>query len=244
MNLPTPYRECGCHDPETGKRLGRACPKLGTVRGHGAWYVRYEAPRREGGRRQPVLGPFRTERDAKNKLAEVLGRLGQGMNVDDGRMLLGDYLERRLRWWESERELKPKTLESYREAVELYFRPGLGHVRLAELREHHFRDLYASMRLINRPGEGDGQDETLRRLLEARATVPHLPGRRASTRPLSEARIKRIHAVAQSARCRAWCRIPSRSTRRRGEVRRQARRPEGPSPGVDGAADRAVARYR
>ena len=146
-----------------------------------------------------MLGPFRTERDAKNKLAEVLGRLGQGMNVDDGRMLLGDYLERRLRWWESERELKPKTLESYREAVELYFRPGLGHVRLAELREHHFRDLYASMRLINRPGEGDGQDETLRRPLEARATVPHLPGRRASTRPLSEARIKRIHAVAQSA---------------------------------------------
>ena len=52
MNLPTPYRECGCHDPETGKRLGRACPKLGTVRGHGAWYVRYEAP--AGGRPPPA----------------------------------------------------------------------------------------------------------------------------------------------------------------------------------------------
>lgn len=155
MKLPAPYRECGCRDPQTGKRLRRSCPKLGVVKGRGAWYVRYEAHRREGGRRrQPVLGPFRTEKQAKDKLAEVLGRLGQGVNVDDGRMLFSDYLERRLRWWESERELKPKTLDSYREAIELYFRPGLGHVRLAELRELHFRDLYASMRLINRPGEG------------------------------------------------------------------------------------------
>lgn len=200
MKLPTPYRECGCRDPQTGRRLGRACPKLGTVKGHGAWYVRYEAPRSTGGRRrQPVLGPFRTEREARDKLTEVLTRTSQGVNVDDGRMLFGDYLERRLRWWESERELKPTTLGSYREAIELYFRPGLGHIRLSELRDRHFRDLYASMRLINRPGEDDGQDEILRRLLEARAKAPHLGRRLASTRPLSEARIKRIHAVAQSA---------------------------------------------
>lgn len=153
MKLPAPYRDCGCHDPQTGKRLHGACPKLGTVKGHGAWYVRYEAPRgADGRRRQPVLGPFRTEKQAREKLADVLARLGQGVNVDDGRMLFGDYLERRVRWWESERELKPKTLDSYREAIELYFRPGLGHVRIAELRELHFRDLYASMRPINRPG--------------------------------------------------------------------------------------------
>lgn len=205
MNLPKPYRDCGCHDPETGKRLHKACPKLGTVKGHGAWYVRYEAPRSTatGRRRQPILGPFRTEKEAREKLTDVLARAGQGVNVDDGRMLFGDYLERRLRWWESERELKPATLESYREAIELYFRPGLGHVKLAELRDHHFRDLYAAMRLINRSGELGGQDseilELYRRLLDARAKAPHAGRRLHSTRPLSEARIKRIHAVAQSA---------------------------------------------
>lgn len=204
MKLPKPYRECGCTDPETGRRLRRTCPKLGNVKGHGAWYVRYEAPRSANGRRrQPVLGPFRTETEAKRKLAEVLGRLGQGVNVDDGRMMFGAYLERRLRWWESERELKPKTLESYREAIQLYFIPGLGHVKLADLRDHHFRDLYAAMRLINRPSDDDnvhdGILEILRRLLEARAKAPHAGPRLASTRPLSEARIKRIHAVAQSA---------------------------------------------
>jgi integrase len=199
MKLPTPYRDCGCHDPQTGRRLHGACPKLGT-KGHGAWYVRYEAPRgADGRRRQPVLGPFRTEKQAKDKLAEVLARIGQGAHVDDRRTTFGDYLTRRLRWWESERELKPSTLDSYREAIELYFRPGLGHVRLADLRDHHFRDLYAAMRKINRAGHDDGQDETFRRLLEARATAPYAGRRLASTRPLTEARIKRIHAVAMSA---------------------------------------------
>lgn len=201
MKLPAPYRDCGCHDPETGKRLHGACPKLGTVKGHGAWYVRYEAPRdpSTGRRRQPILGPFRTEKQAKDRLAEVLARIGQGAHVDDRRTTFGDYLTRRLRWWESEREIKPSTLDSYREAIELYFRPGLGHVKLTELRDHHFRDLYAAMRKINRLAQDDSQDETLRRLLEARAKAPHAGRRLASTRPLTEARIKRIHAVASTA---------------------------------------------
>lgn len=52
------------------------------------------------------------------------------------------------------------------------------------------------MRLINRPGEAEDRGELLRRLVTARSARD---GRRISTRPLSEARIKRIHAVAQSA---------------------------------------------
>jgi len=126
----------------------------------------------------------------------VLARIGQGAHVDDRRTTFSQYLTRRLSWWESEAELKPSTLASYREAVELYFRPGLGHVRLTDLRDHHFRDLYAAMRLINRPGQDDKRSDMLRRLLDARS---ERDGRRVSSRPLSEARIKRIHAVALSA---------------------------------------------
>jgi hypothetical protein len=55
------------------------------------------------------------------------------------------------------------------------------------------------MRLINRPELAAGHNELLRRLTEARVRVAQLPGQRASTRPLSEARIKRVHAVALSA---------------------------------------------
>lgn len=73
---------------------------------------------------------------------------------------------------------------------------AVGSVPAADLRDHHFRDLYAAVRLINRPGEAEDRGELLRRLVTARSARD---GRRISTRPLSEARIKRIHAVAQSA---------------------------------------------
>ena len=199
MKPAEPYRECWCRDPETGRPLGRSCPKLGQ-KGHGAWYAQYEAPRgADGRRRRPRIGPYPTKKAATEALADAIGRVRQGAHIEDRRTTFGDYLTRRLRWWQSEAELKPSTLASYREAVELYFRPGLGHVRLADLRDHHFRDLYAAMRLINRPERVGEHGELLRRLLEARARAPHVPGRLASSRPLSDARIKRIHAVALSA---------------------------------------------
>jgi integrase len=96
--------------------------------------------------------------------------------------------------------LKPRTWASYEEACRLYLTPGIGHIKLADLRDHHIRGLYASMRKINRPEAEEGSgDETLRRLLAARATVAQLPGRLIGTRPLSEAGIRRRHAVLVAA---------------------------------------------
>jgi integrase len=202
MKPPEPYRECWCRDPDTGHPLGRRCQKLGQ-KGHGAWYAQYEAPRgADGRRRRPRLGPYATKKAATEALAEALGRVRQGGHIEDRRTTFGEYLTRRLRWWESEAELAPSTLTSYREAIELYFRPGLGHVRLVDLRDSNFRDLHAAMRLINRDGRAApdaGLAEVLRRLTETRATAAHVPGRLASTRPLTDARIRRVHAVALSA---------------------------------------------
>ncbi len=64
------------------------------------------------------------------------------------------------------------------------------------MRDHHFRDLHAAMRLINRPGQDADRGDILRRLLGARA---ERDGRLRSSKPLPEARIRRIHAVALSA---------------------------------------------
>ena len=196
MKPPKPYRACSCRDPQTGRLIGRSCPGLGR-KGHGGWYARYEAPRSaDGPRRRPRIGPFATERECREALDTAIGRVRQGAHVEDRSRTFGSYLTDRLRWWESEAELKPSTLASYREAIELYFRPGLGHVRLVDLRDRHFRDLYAAMRLINRPEAADDRGDLLRRLLAARS---ERDGKRISTRPLSDARIKRIHAVALSA---------------------------------------------
>ena len=90
----------------------------------------------------------------------------------------------------------PSTLASYREATELYLRPALGHLRLADLRDHHFRDLAAAMRKINRPEADADRSDLLRRLLAARAVRD---GQRYSTRPLTDARIQRVLAVASSS---------------------------------------------
>lgn len=185
-----PFRKCSCRDPETGQLVGPSCLKLGQ-KGHGSWHVRYEAPRSgDGPRRRPYLGPFTTKRAAEEPRDEAIGLIRQGAHVEDRRLTFGDYLARRLRWWESEAEIRPRTLDS----------AGLGHVKLGDLREHHFRELYAAMRLINRDDDVPAASaEMLRRLLEARARVPRVPERLASSRPLSDARIRRLHAVASSA---------------------------------------------
>lgn len=69
--------------------------------------------------------------------------------------------------------LAPSTFASYTEGVELYFRPGLGHIRLVDLRADDIRALYAAMRKISRAEDGD-RSELLRRLLAARARW-HVP---------------------------------------------------------------------
>jgi integrase len=193
---PKPVRKCWCRDPRTGREYGNACPDRDR-KGRRAWYVRYSAPVTADGKRPRIwLGPYATERECSNALLDALGKIRSGRHVDDRRTKFGEYLDRRLRWWESEADIKPSTLASYREAIDLYFKPGLGHEYLVDLRDHHFRDLATAMRKINTPyADGDVSD-LLRRLLTARATRD---GKRISTRPLTDARIRRILAVASSA---------------------------------------------
>ena len=66
-------------------------------------------------------------------------------------MKTADYLRRWVEWKAS--DLKPSTLSSYREAIDLYFVPALGHVKLGDLREQHVRELITAMRKIE-PGRG------------------------------------------------------------------------------------------
>ncbi len=200
MKPPEPYRECWCRDPVTNRPLGRSCPQLGQ-KGHGAWYAntRHRAPLTVGADargsartrpRRPPAKPWPT-RSAGSR---------QGAHVDDRRTTFGEYLTRRLGWWESEAEIKPSTLASYREAIELYFRPGLGHVRLVDLRDQDFRDLYAAMRLINRPEAGRPQRD---------APQADRGARRAHARPA------RIHPAADRSRGSSGCTQSRRAPQRR-----------------------------
>jgi hypothetical protein len=92
----------------------------------GRWTARYTAPPGpDGKRRQPrVYG--RIKKECSDALVAALGRVSVGSPVDDRRAKYGEHLDRRLRWWESEHEIKPSTLASYREAADLYLRPRSG----------------------------------------------------------------------------------------------------------------------
>jgi integrase len=199
-----PYRSCSCRDPGTGRQLGRKCEQL-AAKNHGRWFARFEAPPgADAKRRQLRVGPYATEREAKAAVVRALGKISDGKHVDDRKTTLAEHLDRWLEWKRS--ALAPSTFASYREGVELYFRPGLGHIRLVDLRADDIKALYAAMRKISRAEDGD-RSELLRRLVAARArwhvpTGPRAGQRvreRISTRPLTDARIRRMHAVLRAA---------------------------------------------
>jgi hypothetical protein len=134
----------------------------------------------------PPVRPFRTQGDAEADLAETLNRVNRTPTVDlDRSLTFGAYLDD---WLASKRGLKATTRAAAGEHITLYFKPGLGHVRLTDLRDRDFEQLYEAMRQLGRPTTE--RTRMLRRLLAARARDP---------RPISPQRIARIHATARSA---------------------------------------------
>ena len=194
---------CWCRDPVTRKKLHKNCPKL-KQKNHGAWYVRVDAPRApDEPRRQPLIGPFRTQREAEEELAATLARFGGGGSAPDRSLRTSGYLTA---YAKSKIDVKPSTQAAICEAVELYWKPALGHLRLVDLRDRHVSDAVQAMMQINHPLPDDEKpSETLRRLLAARADderrqlAPGETRHKKSTKPLSPARIRRVFAVLHAA---------------------------------------------
>lgn len=99
---------------------------------------------------------------------------------------VGAYLDE---WLDGKAGLRATTLNGYRTNVEFYLKPGLGHLRLTDLREADIEDLYAALARLGR--EGAAPSPMLRRLQEARG------GRH--VRPLSPTSVRRVHACLGSA---------------------------------------------
>jgi integrase len=123
-------------------------------------------------------------------LADVLDRRHKGTYVGADRGLtLARYLDD---WLAGKLALKSSTRTSYEHHVELYLKPGLGHLRLADLRDTDIEELYAAMRLIGRPGQGK-PTPMLTRLLAVRTETQQ------ARRPLTPNRIRTVHATLRSA---------------------------------------------
>ena len=212
----TVVRQCWCRDPETGKKLHKRCPKL-RQKNHGSYWIRYDAPRAPGERRrQPLDGPYRTQREAEEALAAALARIGGGGSAPDRSLRTGAYLRA---YAAGKIDVKPRTQDAIREAMDLYWIPALGHLRLVDVRDHHIAEAVREMGKINRPlPDGERPSEMLRRMLEARAASPKkgLEARRQAQEVDQAAVARADQAVFRGAACsdaRRPCQAGSRSAR-------------------------------
>jgi len=160
----------------------------------GGYVIRYSAPPGPGGRRRQLRVYGGTVKECKDAYTAAMGDPGAART--DARTKLGVYLDQRVAQWALEDDINTRTIDGYRQTFDLYFKPALGHVRLCDLEPKHFRDFAAALRKINRPEADDDKSDLLRRLLAARA---QRDGKRISTRPLTDGRIRRVLAVASSA---------------------------------------------
>ena len=182
------FKRCGCRD-ERGKLLGAACPRLRT-RSHGSWSFKVEVAAAGGGRRRAGQGGFSTRRDAEVALTDMLDRVNKRTHVDVGRQSVGWYLEQ---WIAGKAALRSTTARSYREHLDLYLLPALGQVRLSELDEQDIEGMYEAMRQLGHPPSAKtGVSVQLEAMLSALASG-------AAPRPLSAARLQRVHATLRAA---------------------------------------------
>ena len=137
------YKRCPCGTlrDDDGRRVN--CAKK-----HGSWcYVHPLPPDAHGKRRQATKGGFASEREARQALNQALAAVTQSGYVEPTRLTVGEYLDQ---WIAGKAGLRSNTRRSYQGHIDLYLKPGLGHVRLTELRDVHIERLYAVLPLVGR----------------------------------------------------------------------------------------------
>jgi integrase len=144
---------CSCRDPATGKRYPAGkCPKPPK---HRKWMFKIDLPRAYdpatgGWKRQQLTRSFDTRREAERALEDELPRIraGTAPSLADRQLTVAGYLtgwlaagvNRQGQPW------RPVTATSYRTDVQCYLIPGVGSIKLADLRGDHIRGMWAKMR--------------------------------------------------------------------------------------------------
>lgn len=213
-----------------------------TRRGHGEgsvywredrqrWVVELDLGYVDGRRKRPVR-TFKTEREAIRYLAQARQKLATGEPLTDGRVRFGDFLDHWLEQVVEPSKRKPATKASYRDNVTLHVKPGLGHLRLADLRHEHV------LAFVNSKRDQGYSASTMRTLLVIvrlaldHAVVLERLGRNVATTvkvpaPLTEARTvsawkledgRRLLEAAKNTRLYALYVVLSMVGLRRGEV--------------------------
>lgn len=129
------------------QRHTRKCPRGadGKVLDHkcrGPWSFYVEAGRRPDGRRRQITrSGYPTKRAADAGLQEALAREDAGV-AEVHELTIGTYVEQ---WLMGKRSLRPKTISGYQADIRRFVKPGIGSMRLADIRPHHIDLLYSDL---------------------------------------------------------------------------------------------------
>ncbi len=102
-------------------------------RGPRKWQLVYDVPRGSDGRRKQRYETIDgTKKQAESRLTEILRSLDRGRYFEPTTMSVAEYLDLWLRDY-AEPNVRANTLSLYRTIIDKGVKPGLGHVRLADL---------------------------------------------------------------------------------------------------------------
>lgn len=119
------------------------------------WYIKYDEPRGpDGKRRQRTLAcKGMNQKQAKQKLRDILTSIHKDAYVDPASMPFSDYLHK---WLDFARDkLAPQTHERYVEMAQRHVIPALGGLRLDKIKPMHIQD-YCSKALKSGRLDGTG----------------------------------------------------------------------------------------
>jgi len=165
------FKRCGCADPNTGRRLDAACPKLKQAR-HGTWYYAAELPPDHNRkRRRTRRGGFRAEADARQALQTLLAAAAPDPTADGNPLTVAAWLEHWLREKSKSgaasaagRKVRATTRLAYRSHLDLYLLPTLGDLPLTDLTDAHISAMFESIHDANVEKKRPTSPATMRRI--------------------------------------------------------------------------------
>ncbi|WP_424217049.1 tyrosine-type recombinase/integrase (plasmid) [Streptomyces sp. BI20] len=137
------------------RELGADCPRLrAKEKQHGSWYYYLQLPDAiDGQRRRPRKGGFLTAKEAEKAAQKLWDEAHQGVDVQN-RESVGDYLNR---WLAIRVDLKRSTRADYRDFLDRWFLPLLGHLKLRDLRTRHIQAMFEAVWAENKVRESNAR---------------------------------------------------------------------------------------
>lgn len=171
------------------------------------WQYEVELPTGPNGARQrDAKGGFATAKEAVEARAEALRQFKEGTRSTDPKMTLGEWLPRWLDARIERGELRESTAADYRDSIDRFLIPRLGHLKLAELRAAHLTAAYDAMRRDRTAEIKAAQEINKQRKAEAAAKNkvkhsgrPRVPRLVKVPRPLGPLTMRRIHNTLSGA---------------------------------------------